>query len=204
MGCFEVMEMGFGRMHKGAGGGGGLWDFLYPPALEGGPQKLMSPWGCSTPTEQPVQPQFGLGVGPGFRGLRCPQPLGTARSRGQWHWGMGEKDFFSHLLGLLLLGAAWLLAGAVGHRKQRGEGFQPSTAPRGAKTLQQSTTPIFGGERSAFRLAPEAAPPVSTGSSSANAILPSREPGMGSAMAKVNSNEVNLGTPPSNERFSSL
>ena len=53
----------------------GLWDFLYPPTLEGGPQQFMPPPlppGCSTPTEQPVQPQFGLGVGPGVSDVPSP------------------------------------------------------------------------------------------------------------------------------------
>lgn len=58
--------------------------------------------------------------------------LGDRPQQGTVAPGTGwEGFFFSHLLGLLLLGAAQVLAGAVGHRKQRGEGFQPSAAPGG-------------------------------------------------------------------------
>lgn len=143
MGCFEVMEGGLEGCTKEQGGGCGissahlLW--------RGGVPKSSCPTqGCSTPMDQPIQPQVSLSVGLGFGDLRCPQPLGTASSRGQWHQGWGMRGLFSHLLGLVLLGAPRLLAGAVGHRKKRSEGFQPSAAPREDESLRPSTTPIFG------------------------------------------------------------
>lgn len=86
--------------------------------------------------------------------------LGDSPQQGTWHQGWGGGGGCSHLLGFVLLGAPRLLAGAVGHRRKRCEGFQPSAAPREDESLRPSTTPIFGwGERSAFCLAPEAAPP---------------------------------------------
>lgn len=90
--------------------------------------KSYGPQGCSTLTEQLVHPQVELGVGTGFEGFQHPQPLGTAHIKGWWHWEW-EEGFFSHLLELWLLGAAWLLSGAVEHIKQRGECFRPSTTP---------------------------------------------------------------------------
>lgn len=55
-------------MHKGAEGR--LWDFLCPPALEGGsPKSSCPPQGCSTPMDQPIQPQVNLSVGLGFGDL---------------------------------------------------------------------------------------------------------------------------------------
>lgn len=124
--------------------------------------------------------------------------LGDRLQQGTVAPGTAWEGFFSHLLGLLLLGAAQVLAGAVGHRKQRDEGFQPSAVPgRGeGKTCQLSDTPVsWGWERSTFRLA-QAAPPVWTGSSSTGSALCSMESRTGSAVARGDSNEVNFGTPP--------
>lgn len=87
---------------------------------------------------------------------------------------------FSHLFGLVL-GAPWLFTGAVGHRNQKGEGFQPPFLVKGG--------------RSVFHLFPVAFPPVSTESSLSDIILPSREHRTGSASAEGDSKELNLGIP---------
>jgi len=54
--------------------------------------------------------------------------LGDSPQQGMAAPGM-EEGLFSHLLGLVLLRVARLLAGAVGHRKQRGEGCQGGRDP---------------------------------------------------------------------------
>lgn len=91
----------------------------------------------------------------------------------------------------MLLGAPWLFTGAVGHRKQKGEGFQPSTEPEGTRLPQV----LVKGERSVFHLVPVAFPPVSTGSSLPDILLPNREHRAGSALAEGDSKELNLGIP---------
>lgn len=139
----------------------------------------------------PTSPKSALVWTLGFEGLWCPQPSGPAHSRG---W---RGRIFSHLFGLVLLGAPRLLTGAVGHRKQKHEGFQPSTDPGGTRLPRF----LVKGERSAFHLAPEAFPLVSTGSSLSDIILPNREHRAGSALAEGDSKELNLGIPPLTNTF---
>lgn len=101
----------------------------------------------------PNSPKSALVWTLGFEGPWCPQPSGPAHSRG---W---RGRIFSHLFGLVLLGAPRLLTGAVGHRKQKHEGFQPSTDPGGMRLPRF----LVKGERSVFHLAPEAFPPSRLG-----------------------------------------
>lgn len=75
--------------------------------------------------------------------------LGDSPSRGWWHMGWRGR-IFSHLFGLVL-GAPWLLTGAVGHRNQKGEGWH--------RPWGHGIAPILvKGERSVFHLAPAAFP----------------------------------------------
>lgn len=120
--------------------------FPLPTCSGGGvPQKLMPPPGLQHPDGSahptPSQSQCGAGI---WGSLMSPA-LGDSPQQGTWHqgWG-GEGGGCSHLLGFVLLGAPRLLAGAVGHRRKRCEGFQPSAAPREDESLRPSTTPIFG------------------------------------------------------------
>lgn len=58
---------------------------------------------------------------------------------------------FSHLF-RLVLGAPRLFTGAVGHRNQKDESFQPSTDPGGTRLPRF----LVKGERSVFNLVPVA------------------------------------------------
>lgn len=94
-------------------------------ALEQGPPKLMPSWGCSTPTEQPVQRHVGLGVGTGSEDLWWPQPLGTGCSRGRWHQGQGGKGFFLTCLGFCCWGLPRSSLGLWGTESKGVRAFSP-------------------------------------------------------------------------------
>lgn len=61
MGCFKGMEGGFRTMHKEES----VVEFSLPTCSGGGSQKSHALTGCSTPTEQPKQPQISPGVDSG-------------------------------------------------------------------------------------------------------------------------------------------
>lgn len=88
--------------------------------------------------------QVCLGVGLGVSDV--PSSWG----QGRWHQGRKRKDFFSHLLGLVLLGASRLLAGAVGTESERVRALSPPQPPGGGQDKHH---------RRVF-LAPEAALPI--------------------------------------------
>lgn len=106
-----------------------MWNFLYPPVLEGVPKNSM-PSQAAALQAAPNQPWCGLW---GLRVSDVPSPRGqpAAVDGGTRDGGRG---FFSHLFGLVLLGAPWLFTGAVGHRNQKGEGFQPPFLVKGGRS----------------------------------------------------------------------
>lgn len=148
MGSFEVMESGVGMMHKGGGGGSGISStHLFWREV---PKKLMSH--THTLQRPDGSAQLCLGVGLGVSDVPS--------SWGQWHQGRKGKDFFSHLLGLVLLGASRLLTGAVGMESKRVRALSPPQPPGGGG--RTSTTVGF------FWLQKQLSP---SGSSSTSSIL---------------------------------
>lgn len=85
----------------------------------------MPPQGCSTPTEQPIQPQFGLSLGLGS--LMSPA-LGDSPQQGMVALG---TDFFLTCLGLCCWGLSGSSLGLLGTESKRVRACSPPQPPGG-------------------------------------------------------------------------
>lgn len=189
MGCFKVMEGG--GIQNDAQRREGCGIFLTHLLWRGFPKiscphRLQHPNGAAQPA--PNRPWCGLW---GLRVCGAPSP------RGQPTAGDGGEGFFLTCLGLCCWGLPGSSLGLWGTESKSVRAFSPP------QTLGGTRLPRFlvKGERSVFHLAPEAFPPVSTGSSLSDIILPNREHRAGSALAEGDSKELNLGIPPLTNTF---
>lgn len=173
--------------------------FPLPTCSGGGvPQKLMPPPGLQHPDGSahptPSQSQCGAGI---WGSLMSPA-LGDSPQQGTWHQGWGGGGGVLTCLGLCCWGLPGSSLGLWGTEGKGVRAFSPLQLPGRTRASGRAPPPFLGGGKGQpfVWLQKQLPHPISTKSSSANSILPSREHRTGSALTKGDSNEVHLGTPP--------